>query len=227
MLVCMMCSTLSALAQPEQGKLSITPKVGLNLSNMTNNPLTYVNYGGVMPDVPNGLFLYSVSTRDNSYRFGWQAGVEASYQLTKRFALAAELRYSLQGTKYSPVETKTLLAEHIRLSMHNIQLPLLARFYVLPGLAIEAGLQPEYCVSNNLSCDFYIDGVKNNAYDKERSTYNGFNMSLPLGISYEVNHLVFDARYNLGLSNLYKGTWDPEPPVSYSRAIEFSIGYRL
>ena len=68
-----------------------------------------------------------------------------------------------------------------------LNIPVLANVYVVPGLAVKLGVQP----------GFMID--KDDAED-----VNTFDLSIPVGLSYEYNNFVLDGRYNWGVTKINK-----------------------
>lgn len=245
----MLCNAFMALAQPEAGTFSITPKVGLNVSTLTGDPTMSVSYetgkDQVIPPGGMGIVdgsqqktLHVIAFSKNAYRYGWRAGVEAAYQLADKFALSAELKYSLQGANYDDFEAPAnntngynldaTTVNDISLSQHYIQLPILARYYVARGFAIQAGLQPGYCVSNTLSTSLTYSNKPTDAVDDNTDRLSKFDLSVPVGISYEAYGLVIDARYNFGITNVYSGTWDGgTKPTSRNSVVEISLGYKF
>ncbi|HCN53219.1 MAG: porin family protein [Prevotella sp.] len=83
-------------------------------------------------------------------------------------------------------------------------LPVLANVYVAPGLAVKLGLQPSF----NVNDDDY-NGVKST------------DLSIPVGLSYEFNHFVFDARYNFGVTKVVDN-YDCKNSV-----FQFTVGYKI
>lgn len=73
MIAAMMVATLTASAQQATGSWSITPKAGINLSNLAGD------------------------ISGNSIRIGLAAGAEAMYQINPLIGLSAGLLYSMQG----------------------------------------------------------------------------------------------------------------------------------
>ena len=73
MIAALMLTTLTASAQQATGSWSITPKAGINLSNLAG-------------DISN-----------NSIRIGFAAGAEAMYQVSPLIGISAGLLYSMQG----------------------------------------------------------------------------------------------------------------------------------
>lgn len=250
----LLCLTSASFAQPEAGTFSITPKVGVNLSKLTGDPAMNVSivsitdsylvnpgesqWGTLGPEQFPQVFTIGFS-KGTAHRLGWRAGVEASYQLTSRFALAAELKYSLEGVKYDDIDIPESTTDYskldrtiisgISLSQHYLQLPILARYYVLPGLAVQAGLQPGYCISSKLNCDINYGGKTVDIPDNKVNYLSKFDMSIPVGISYEAKGVVLDARYNIGLTNVNKESFvkGMSTPSSRNSVIEFSVGYRF
>lgn len=249
MVACFVSGTLLSMAQPEAGTFSITPKVGLNVSTLTGDPTMTVSYetrNGQIPhsgsmgvvDGSQQNTLHVVAFSDNVYRYGWRAGVEAAFQLTDKFALAAELKYSLQGANYEDFEIPAnhtddynldaTTVSDISLSQHYVQLPILARYYVARGFAIQAGLQPGYCVSNTLSTSLTYGNKPMDVVDDKTDLLSKFDLSVPVGITYEAYGIVLDARYNIGVTNVYGGSWDGgTKPTSRNSVVEISLGYRF
>ena len=55
-----------------------------------------------------------------------------------------------------------------------------------------------------------------------RSGLRTFALSLPVGISYEYEHVVLDARYHVGLTNTFKGNASRR-----SNVLEVAIAYKF
>lgn len=67
-----------------------------------------------------------------------------------------------------------------------INLPFTVNVYVTKGLAVKMGLQPEF-----------------NVNDDDISSTKSVALSIPIGMSYEYNHFVWDARYNFGVTKAF------------------------
>ena len=118
-LASMMMLSMGAFAQFAPGTLSIQPKVGLNVANL--------------------------SDLDNTDpRLGVVVGAELEYQLTDLLSLSAGALYSMQGCKSDngislfgvDVNTKTTT------KTDYLNIPLMLNVYVTKGLAVKLGLQP-------------------------------------------------------------------------------------
>ena len=81
-----------------------------------------------------GINLSNQTLLDGDYKTGLTAGVFADYRFSNLFALSADVLYSRQGTKGEGVKVKT----------DNLNIPILANFYLVKGLAVKAGIQPGF-----------------------------------------------------------------------------------
>ena len=153
---------------------------------------------------------------DATWINGYMGGLEFEYGLTENFGLVAGIHYSLQGEKDDVNKTKIMFG--------YTNVPLLAQYYPVKGLAIKAGVQLGFLTSKKAT----VDGVK---YDIDKieaaygtsSEFRSFDLAIPVGISYEYQRFVLDARYNLGLIGIVKGVDD-----TYRNSVfQFTLGYKL
>ncbi|MBR5656040.1 MAG: PorT family protein [Prevotella sp.] len=126
-------------------------------------------------------------TADTKARVGLVAGVEYEYMMTNKLAFAAGLNYSQQGAE--------MKATDYTWKLDYLTIPLTANYYVWKGLALKAGLQPGIKVNAKL------DGKNVNA---DLENVKSFDLAIPVGLSYDFNGFVIDARYNLGLLEIAK-----------------------
>lgn len=172
-----------ASAQHEAKSLSLQPKIGLNLSKLTNH-------------------------FDSDFKPGMVVGLETEWQSKAKFGWSVGLLYSQQGTKYALGEFKYTY------NYNYINVPVLANFYVARNLALKTGLQFGFNVSNGYTIEG--PGSKENRNDPD---VKAVEASIPLGVSYEFNQFVVEARYNLGLTYAV-------PRTRFS-AFQFTLGYRF
>ena len=126
-------------------------------------------------------------------RIGLVAGAEGEYQATDIVSVSAGVLYSMQGAK-----AKTPLAT-VTQKLDYINVPITANVYVVKGLAVKLGLQPGFKVGDKTSVEAG-QGVDIDAFSKAKA----FDLSVPVGVSYEYNNFQLDARYNWGVSKAYK-----------------------
>ena len=139
-----------------------------------------------------GLNLASIKTNDGAEydsRASLNVGGLAHIHLTPHFALQPELIYSGQGAERQDVKIK----------LGYINIPVLGQYMTGNGFRLETGPQVGFLVSaQNKSNEETVD-VKDN--------YEGVDVSWAFGASYQFPHsgAGIDARYNLGLTNIYNG----------------------
>ena len=179
MMAVMAVAALSANAQNEKGQFTLMPKAGINISTIT---------GG---DFKN----------DKKAKAGFVGGVEAEYGISDNFGLAFGLLYSMEGVKYSEKYNGVKCSVNGNLDYLNI--PILAQFYPVKGLAIKAGLQPAFNVRHKEKFEA-SEGKESISYTGNLEGVKSFNLSIPVGVSYEYAKFVLDARYNIGLTKIFK-----------------------
>lgn len=183
-------STVGSMAQEEEGTMTIQPRVGMNLSSMTDY---------------------------NKMKFGYAFGMEMEYQMTDLLSLSAALMYSGQGA----TDDATGKKEIVEIDFVNV--PIMLNCYVLPGLAVKAGVQPAYRTKTNVKYDglkMDVDWVLSRyGSDTEMSR---FMLSVPVGLSYEYSNFVLDARYNFGVTDLFKGLG-----TMRNNVIQLTLGYKF
>ena len=199
--------SLHGFAQQEVGSLTFIPKLGINLSTVTGSDVYY------MKDGLNDQVLKP------KYRVGVVAGIEGEYQLNKPLSLSVSALYSLQGHKYDDIDFQ----RNYNVTFHTINVPVMLNFYIVKGLAVKAGLQAGYAFYKKESYDQLI-GNSWSSYSTSGTIYKNFDLGVPVGLSYDIDRLRLDLRYNYGLTSLSK--LNGMAAVS-NRVIQFSIGYAL
>lgn len=177
-------ATVSSFAQHRVGTVTIQPKVGLSLANVTKG--------------------------DGDIRVGAVAGAEFEYQVSDIFSLSAGALYSMQGCK-GEVE-----GYDATVKLDYLNVPILANVYVAKGLAVKLGIQPGFNVTSKASVE--KGGTK---VTTELDDVESVDFSIPVGLSYEINNFVIDARYNLGVSKI----WDDID--SKHSVFQFTLGYKF
>jgi len=188
-------ATIVVKAQGEEGDFIIQPKVGINLSSLSDadKAIVEVNFG-----------------------------FEGEYMLTDNLSFAAGVIVSNQGAKYDSNDTGTYTAD---LDYANV--PVVLNYYVLPGLAIKAGVQPGFRVKAKAKTDgASVDldemyGIISKATGEEVKI-NKFDLSIPVGISYEYKNIVLDVRYNWGLVKIAN-----VGDAFYNRVLSINLGYKF
>ena len=193
--------TLSAQAQHEEGDVTIQPKVGITISNITDGDKSKVNVA---------------------------YGVEFERFFTDQVSASLGVMFTNQGCKYDiySADGAGNDSDDMKLDIYYGTLPIMANYYVLPGLALKAGIQPAFRVKakieykgEKVDFDNYIDTM----FKGEGNKLNTFDLSIPVGFSYEFKGITFDARYNIGVTKLISNTDDG----IYNKVFIMTLGYKF
>ena len=183
--VAMMVSA-TTFAQNEVGQLTIQPKVGVNIANITDSD-------------------------DADPRIGLAAGAEFEYGITDNIGLSAGVLYSMQGAKASEESVDYTL------KLDYLNVPILANFYVAKGLALKLGVQPGFKLSSKVKGE--ASGVT--AELEVEDGVKSVDLSIPVGLSYQYQNIVFDARYNWGVTKII------EDSDSKHSVFQITVGYKF
>ena len=155
-----------------------------------------------------GLNCATLTNWDNNeYKAGLVIGAEAEYHIKNWLGISGGVLYSQQGLKVKDVDTK--------MKLDYVNVPILANFYVAKGLALKAGLQPGFLVNAKVG-DLDI-----------KDACEKFDLSVPVGISYEYAGFCLDARYNVGTTKVFKGDTEDYDKSSKNEVFQLTIGYKF
>ena len=152
---------------------------------------------------------------DNDWKAGFAAGAELQYQAASNFGVAVGALYSVQGFKGKDVEIDTpigsgTIKNDLKWNPGYINVPITLNYYPVAGLALKAGLQPGFLVNKD------DDKIK-----KIYGDVKTVDLSIPVGLSYEYQGIVFDARYNIGVTKI-ADNYD-----HYNNVIQITVGYKF
>ena len=185
-------------AQHEEGDFMVQPKVGLNIATLSDadKAITDLHFG-----------------------------IEAEYMVTDNFSLGLGAILSNQGAKYDYLDESG--QNKYTVDLDYVHVPILASYYVLPGLAVKAGVQPGFKMRAKAKIDDRtvdldeLYKVSSYVLDEDIKV-SKFDLSIPVGISYEYKNIVVDARYNWGLIKVMN-----VGDAFYNRCFMLSLGYKL
>lgn len=201
MFVVLLVSSLTAAAQQmEEGMFAVQPKVGLNFATLS--------------DADRGIadLLF---------------GVEAEYMATDRFSLGIGALVSNQGGKYDYFDAQTNEKQSYKVDLDYVHIPVLASVYLLPGLAIKAGVQPGFKMRAKAKFDDHtvdldkLYTIESTLFGEEVKV-SKFDLSIPVGLSYQYSNICVDARYNFGLLKVVN-----VGEAFYNRCFMLSVGYKF
>lgn len=119
----------------------------------------------------------------------------ADFTISEKFHVQPELLYSMEG------------AEDFEISY--LRIPIMAKYYLMEGLNLQAGP---------------VVGFKVAADDEVDEVTTSTDFGLGLGGAYELSSgLFFDARYNIGLSNII----DVDGVEAGTSVIQVGLGFRF
>lgn len=222
--------SLAATAQPKQGTFSITPKAGVVISSYSGG---YLFVQGISDNYSD---MKKLSPK---YRTAFSGGVDAEYQLTETLSLSAGIHYMQQGCKYDNMSQTTEPSKTTKITygltemseeLHYLQFPVLASLWVAPNFAVKIGVQPGAWLSGKAKCtESQVKEEKGQVvetyyqvHNDDINVYRKFDLSIPIGISYEFENVVLDARYNIGLTRLVDTSDGPR-----HKTFMFTAGYRF
>ena len=244
MLVCGVMTNAGAQKR-EAGEWSIIPKVGVNLSKLTGDKIwlgadasNYVNSsyklgyeGGVDVEymvhdrigVTVGAMYAMQSEKFKDYHIGEKrAGSENLYEFSK--------------------------FENTRVNFGFLNVPVKCNVYLTDNFALKAGVQLGFMLSAKFKYNvvsglydklnpgniIYYDADGNPAQEGSdvylaeeidaKESYKHFDVSIPVGFSYEYENVIVEAQYRIGLSDLN------DMPISdkiRSSVFSVTVGYRL
>ena len=244
MLVCGVMTNVGAQKR-EAGEWSIIPKVGVNLSKLTGDKIwlgadasNYVNSsyklgyeGGVDVEymvhdrigVTVGAMYAMQSEKFKDYHIGEKrAGSENLYEFSK--------------------------FENTRVNFGFLNVPVKCNVYLTDNFALKAGVQLGFMLSAKFKYNvvsglydklnpgniIYYDADGNPAQEGSdvylaeeidaKESYKHFDISIPVGFSYEYENVILEAQYRIGLSKL---NLDGYADKLRSSVFSVTVGYRL
>lgn len=152
---------------------------------------------------------------DKKARVGIHAGVLSEFPISDMFSIQAEAMYSQQG--YKLASAGVLSDDSVEYQLDYINVPVLAKIYLVEGLSIEAGPQFGFKINEEIDNETFEDGG-----DSERDAVEDFEFGMAAGLSFQTNMgLFFTGRYNRGFTDLVKGQ------NFQNQVIQISAGYKF
>jgi len=208
--------TTAAQAQ----EIGIGAKAGVN----------FANFGGDIEDA--------------SGRTGFHVGVVGTFKLSETFAIQPEIVFSQQGSQTEQVnmfmEDGVAMTQNRedKQTLNYINVPIVAKYYITEGLSLHAGPQVGFLISAKSKFDTTNtataggSSISTSASGEEdnKEGFETIDFGVVAGIGYELPMgLSFEARYNVGLSNVYKdseGLDDMDITVN-NNVLSVSVGYKF
>ena len=159
-LTAVLLTTVVAMAQYEEGDLTVQPKVGMNIATLSDADKSIIDL---------------------------HFGIEAEYMLSDNLGLGFGAILSNQGAKYDFLDEAG--QNKYTVDLDYVHVPILVSYYVLPGLAVKAGIQPGFKMRAKAKLyDATIDlddlYKLNHLFTGEDIKVSTFDLSVPVGVSY-------------------------------------------
>lgn len=227
-LAILLMTVIGLKAQRDPGTFSLTPKVGVNIANLSNNDL-----------------VIGTMSLKSKYKAGFIAGLQGKYQISSVVSATLGAYYATLGNKYDDyevVETKVVSA--VNTEIHNsyhdnfttlgyVLIPVMCDVYIAEGLSFQGGLQAG--ILTNAKTEYDLATVTVNTQTGEHTSagivnysntskagYKKVDFSIPVGFSYEYANVVIDAKYNFGLTNISDAGLKNK-----NRSFTFTVGYKF
>ena len=188
----------SASAQSEVGSITWQPNVG-------------VTHTSAIVEGRNSVL-------DGAY--GITLGVEAMYMLKEKFGIALGLNYtgynldddavayfgysryySYYGYNYNgSLYERALNPDYQKARNFYFNIPVTANFYIFKGFAVKGGIAFNILSTAKIGGDSELNFGREAV--KVRDLYKSVFISAPIGVSYEIKNIVFDARYSVSITNV-------------------------
>ena len=212
--------SLASFAQSKAGTWSVIPHVGVSIASLTHQS------GGIEVGDNQSQELKPQA------RPGFTGGVDVMYQASDNVGLSLGLSYVQAGCKYKDVDDNGVTWHDHYDRMDYISVPLVGHSHIAPGLSINVGVAPSFLIYGKYHAgmqtyDLDTDGHRTNVKEAEidqdiKKGLRNFTLSIPVGISYEYENVVLDARYNVGVLNAYKYGL-----TARNKVFEVSVGYKF
>lgn len=195
-----MCLILGAsLEAYSQAQVAIGIKAGPNFANIDTKSSAVANYKN---------------------RAGFHGG---AFVLIKggKIGVQPEVIFSQQGTKVE------INSQDFESNFSYVNIPIILKLYTVAGINIQAGPQfgfvtnAEAPVQDQLNPgSFEMEDIKDKMKSSDFTVALGLGWDLPFG-------LTVDARYNLGLSNIFDDAPSQQTEDAKNQVFQLSLGYKL
>ncbi len=159
-------------------------------------------------------------------RTSFHMGGLVEIPITESFSIQPELLYSSQGSQLK--ESEEFMGERVsyevKYKLDYISVPIMAKYYVIDGLGIEAG--PQFGILVSAKGDYEISGLGMSESGTEdiKDELKKLDIGLGLGASYRLDMGVFfGARYVLGLTGI-SDSGDEDATIK-NNVFQLSVGY--
>jgi hypothetical protein len=180
-----------------QAQLSIGLKAGPNFASINTEESAEANYKN---------------------RTGFHGGAFLLIKAAK-FGVQPEVIFSQQGSKVE------IDGENFESNFSYINIPVIVKLYLAAGINIQVGPQFGFATKAETPIEdqfgvVTVQDVKDKMNSSDMTAALGLGWDLPFGLS-------VDARYNMGLSKIYKDAPSNQTENAKNQVFQLSLGYKL
>ena len=137
-------------------------------------------------------------------RTGFNIGVLAEIPLANRFSIQPEVLYSAQGFTEASIDQENFadVDDNVEYQLDYVQVPVLAKIYLVDGLSLQAGPSFNFLVNEELDYQPLEDGGDINLENAQDFEFGG-----AAGLEYKFNNGFFvQGRYTYGFTDVIEDT---------------------
>jgi opacity protein-like surface antigen len=189
-----------------------------------------------------GLNIASLTSSDDSEldsRIAFHAGLYVEFPISEKLSIQPEVVFSSQGgrektfTESASSGFESFFESDTKLRLNYINIPVLAKYYIVDGFSVQVGPQIGFLVSARAEFEINSSSNSNNSSISGNSSvkdeFNSVDLSAAFGLGYKFDGgFNLSARYNLGFSEVFKNQNQDENRNDIdvrNSVFQFSIGY--
>jgi len=164
---------------------------------------------------------------DLDARTSFNFGLFMEIPIMEGFSFQPEVLYSGQGFTIASNDQDNIFDtdDNVEYQLSYIQVPLMAKIYLVKGLYAEAGPQFGFKINEEIDTNPTEDGG-DTTIDPDDSYIKDFDTNLALGAGYKFdNGFSLSARYTHGLTNIFKENTIFENADAKNSVWQFGVGF--
>lgn len=198
-------SIFAANAQADSDLVQLGVKGGVNFANLTGDDIG-----------------------DTESRTSFHAGFVAEVPYSERFSMQGEVMYSGQGFDINNSGQDNFLDndDNVEYQLDYIQVPIMAKYYVVEGLSVLAGPQIGFKINEEIDYQPNSDAGDINIEDTSLPEAEDIEFSVVGGLEYKFDNGFFvQGRYIYGVSKLLKESDLMGDPSVHNSVIQAGVGF--
>ena len=242
LLTVMLC--VAVKAQREAGQWSLLPKLGVTLSKLSGESIFFALHG-TANEVKTSMKPAFEAGAEVEYMTSDNIGVSLGVMFAQQGAKYKDFT-SMSAPDNNVVDFAK--CQDMKINMSYLNVPLMCNFYLNDRFAVKIGVQYGILLSSKFKysivegqmdsrtgkviCYYDAQGnpstgdgnVFNTKEEDIKNAYKNIDVSIPLGISYEYENVIIDARYRFGLTDIHDIDGCDRTRNS---VVSLTVGYRI